>query len=505
MNLFRITLITFLFSQFVLAQQPISLGTPGNTSSSGNSGAAAAPAPVVQTGKFCPFNVTLDGYIDNGNLQEIGQLATNLKNSNTENSQMCQMVGTNIGALLQMIEPEKFLPPTEPTATTGGGGQTPKPPETCITNPARCADLLTTLMAAYKDGKCSGNADAIANSLVALAVKIGGSAGAEGATAAISAQVLMEVYNIAKARSGAIGAANKLNKNQMEQMRDNIKGLMACMANDTYDSTICRSVEYNKIASLIKNPSKDNPPATDKPRLSRSNLKIVYTCIQEGKNLADCIKGIKTEKVEAKDSKDGKELVSRQVTEDDFVHDRKLLNMTAVAAGKITDGQLVTFIKTAELYHEKELKDLGLKYNDLQRRKKDYNTNAYGGHHSLLIKHCFYNYVPAHTEEKDVHYFTTSTRQWDHMYCPRLNACLTKINAADPSKALTTFDIFTGGKKAASDETACSGIGKLDQLDETYMLDQLNAVKFNPTLSTNGCAVAEATNAGKKESSTNKD
>lgn len=477
MNLFRITLLTFLLSQLAWAQSPnatpSAMGTPGG----GGNGAGNTPqvAPVT-TGKFCPFNVTLDGYIDNTNLQAINQLATNLKSSNTDNPAMCQMVGTNIGALLQMIEPDKFLPPT-PTPTPGAGSQTPKPPETCVTNPQRCADLLTTLMNAYKEGKCSGSADGIANALVSLAVKIGGVAGPEGAVVAISAQVLMEVYNIAKERSGAIGSANKLTKDSMEQMRNNIKGLMACMANDTYYGTVCRPVMYNKIAGLISNPMKGNPSPTDKMRIADPELQSVYSCIMSGKTLKDCMKEIKT--VEGK-----------AATEDDFVHDRKLLALTSKSAELITDGQLATFIKTAQSYNEKELNDLGKKYNDLTRRKKDYNTNSYGGHHLNLIRHCFYNYVPEHTDEKDVHYFTNSSHQFDHLYCGRLNSCLKKLNEKDPSLSLTTFDNFTGGKKLATDETACLGIMKLNQLDETYMQDQLNAIKFTPTLTT-GCTIPE--------------
>lgn len=502
----RLSVLSF----FLLVHSGLVLGQNNNPSSppggvpvggSGNTTVPAATVPVA-TGKYCPFNVDLTGFIDAGNLTSISSFATELKNLNKDNTGSCQMIGQNIGVLLQRIDPEKFPPPV-----TNNNGGPPQPPPTCITNPQGCADLLTTLMNAYKDGKCGASGDQIANSLVALAVQISSAAGPSGAAAAISAQVVMEVYNIAKEKSGAIGKANKLNKDKMEQLRNNIKGLMACMANDTYDSTICRTVELNKIASFIKNPSKQDPPANDKLRISRANLKLVYTCIQGGKNFADCIKGISTE-VEM--SADGKNIVaqSRPATPDDFVHDRKVLDKAAVTVDKITDGQLATFIKTAEQYHEKELKDIGLKYNDLQRNKRgDYNTNAYGGQHSLLIKHCFHNYIPAHTEEKDVHYFTNSTRQWDHMYCPRLHACLDKINKADPSKALSTLDIFTNGQKKATDETACLGIGKLEHLDETSMQDELNKVKFNPTLAGDkGCVVlAGASSSGTLETSTTND
>lgn len=500
----RLLVLSFfllLQSSLVLGQNPQSgAGSPPSGAPNTSGGASTAPTVPVATGKYCPFNVDLTGFIDAGNLTSISTFATELKNLSKDDNDSCGMIGQNIGVLLQRIDPQKFPPP--PSADPHA-----PPPTTCVSNPQGCADLLSSLMNAYKDGKCGANGDQIANSLVALAVQISSAAGPSGAAAAISSQVVMEVYNIAKEKSGAIGKANKLTKDKMEQLRNNIKGLMACMANDTYDTTICRTVELNKIASLIKNPSKQDPPATDKLRISRTNLKVVYTCIQGGKTLADCIKGINTEVVM---SADGKTIAaeSKPVTPDDFVHDRKLLDKAAVTVDKITDGQLATFIKTAEQYHEKELKDIGVKYNNLQRNKRgDYNTNAYGGQHSLLIKHCFHNYVPAHTEEKDVHYFTNSTRQWDHMYCPRLNACLDKINKADPSKSLSTLDIFTGGQKKATDETACLGIGKLEQLDETTMQDELNKVKFNPTLlGDKGCAVAAgASSSGTSETSTTND
>lgn len=544
MNLLRITFLTFIFSQLVLAQNPNpnnSMGGGGNNTNNPDN------ATDVQTGgKNCPFIVNTRDFIDAADLQTIKSLATELKTNDQSEGSMCTAVGDNIGALLQMIDPGTFVPTTTPpapatggnngngsgsggnnsggttvvngtgnggnnsavgrtdgttTAATGGGtgnnNSSPPPPPpppsqpaTCTTNPAQCADLLTSLMGFYQQGKCGVKPEDLAATIVSLAVKVSAAAGPEGAVIAISSQVLLQVYNIAKERSGAIGRVNKLKKDEVEQLKDSIKGLMACKANDTYDSTICRGVELNKIASIVGRQTVPEPPATDKMFLKRDNLKKIFNCIQEGKTFDQCTVGIQIEAVNGQ--------ASRPVTAQDLIHDRKLFYKASYTADKVEDGQLATFIKTAELFHEKELKELGKEYIGL-RNKKPYNSNSYNTNHTNLIKHCFCNYIPAHSNEKDAHYFNDSTRQWDHQYCGRLNACLAKINGADASKELPTFEIFTGKQqKIATDESACTGISKIDELNETDMMDELNKAKFNPIGTTdgasNGCEVAGATN-----------
>lgn len=464
--------LVLLLSTNLFAQSPSAPGGNKPTDPSQSPQAPQAPQTpysAVDTGKGCPFEVDISKFMNKTTLDEIKNSAAQLMAAGSPKD--CQAAGQNIADLMALMDPYQYNPlyigktAPDPTKPLPPGW---KDPDTCQTKPALCATAMESLVNTVSNGNCSGSAAGIANIVATLGMQLTSTAQnptAQGLGLVMVAGVA--VWNIVEKNSGALGKANKLNKQDIADLKFNIEAKLACMANDTYYSTICRPMMYTKI--IEGNVSKTRGGEPDKTQgdmnIKDDDLQKVYKCMLENKkSVESCMTGTR--------NKNG-----QQISREDFVSDLKAFNEDEITINRIVETRLPDLMKGAKNFHKKELEKLSGDYGVL-RKKSSYSPYATGSKNSVLVKHCFYDYVPDHVDAKQPHFFSSNGAEINERLCGKMNSCLDKINQGRENK-LKTLDIYKEGQKIANDVSACGGIMKLNELDELELKDALTKAEFD--------------------------
>jgi hypothetical protein len=367
----------------------------------------------------------------------------------------------------------------------------------CVQNPMDCIKTIQTIVATLKDSDnvCANNKDNIIKNLVSVIATVGTATGNPLlATGAIGAGLLVDIIKLFKKNKGAVAQANKLDKQKIEALEQNLSGLGACMANQVYLSTVCSRTFFHEIKITARTKEQTKVSKASANLTTMHKLSNYYYCYYIQNKYADKLKSRR------------QELCATEAGFESYLEMfeyKDVFNKQSFTRDFVEENSLETLIKMAKSYNKGILTDLSKDFKKTvkETRSKFNKSKALENQDKInkLLQVCQYGFISNSVTVKEAVSFTHPWKGKGSKECQELNKCVERVNKTMGTDYLTVKDFLDKG--ILDSPKACEGLLKVSkQTDDKW--EKLSFYLVESGFDANGVCQTSRLETYKKEDTT---